>query len=176
MNVARESNIFETPERKNLCHTHAMRTIRKILCPVDFSAASRDALQFAADLARQTRAELVVLHVLGETPLLSAYSGLPETTSVAGAEAAAKKELEGLLAGELLADLTARAKVASASSAGGAIDRAILEQATAEGADLIVMGKHGRSALDYLFFGSVTDRVTRRATCPVVVVPAAPQP
>ena len=48
---------------------------------------------------------------------------------------------------------------------------AILKFAKENAVDLIVIGKHGRSHLDYFLFGSVTERVIRRAACPVIVVP-----
>jgi nucleotide-binding universal stress UspA family protein len=48
--------------------------------------------------------------------------------------------------------------------------KVIVEAATDRGADLIVMGTHGRSGFDRLIMGSVTERVLRSAPCPVVVV------
>ena len=48
--------------------------------------------------------------------------------------------------------------------------REILGTATEDSADLIVMGVHGRNALDLMLFGSTTNQVVRRATCPVLSV------
>ena len=47
----------------------------------------------------------------------------------------------------------------------------ILKVAAERSVDLIVMGVQGRGALDLLLFGSNTARVTRTATCPVLIVP-----
>jgi nucleotide-binding universal stress UspA family protein len=50
--------------------------------------------------------------------------------------------------------------------------REILGVATEENVDLIVMGVHGRNALDLMLFGSTTNQVVRRATCPVLTLRA----
>jgi nucleotide-binding universal stress UspA family protein len=50
--------------------------------------------------------------------------------------------------------------------------REILRVATERQADLIVLGVHGRNAFDRAVFGSTTEQVVRRATCPVLAVPA----
>ena len=54
----------------------------------------------------------------------------------------------------------------------GAAARAIVEGATAEHCDLIVMGTHGRHGMAHLLMGSVAERVVRTAVCPVLVVPS----
>jgi len=48
--------------------------------------------------------------------------------------------------------------------------REILKTAAARSADLVVMGVHGRGAIDLMLFGSNTARVSRAATCPVLIV------
>jgi universal stress protein A len=55
----------------------------------------------------------------------------------------------------------------------GRAHREILRASTDVGADLIVMGVHGRGAMDVLLFGSNTNAVIRSAGCPVLVVPSA---
>jgi nucleotide-binding universal stress UspA family protein len=52
----------------------------------------------------------------------------------------------------------------------GKAHREIVSVATEESADLIVMGVHGRNALDVMLFGSTTNQVVRRATCPVLTL------
>ena len=54
--------------------------------------------------------------------------------------------------------------------------REILRLASERDADLIVLGVHGRNAVDRLVFGSTTEHVVRRGTCPVLTVPAPAQP
>ena len=48
--------------------------------------------------------------------------------------------------------------------------RRVLERAAEDGTDVIVMGVHGRGAVDLLVFGSTTHHVIRGATCPVLIV------
>ena len=55
-------------------------------------------------------------------------------------------------------------------TARGKAYREILGIATEESCDLIVMGVHGRNALDLMLFGSTTNQVVRRATCPVLTL------
>jgi nucleotide-binding universal stress UspA family protein len=60
--------------------------------------------------------------------------------------------------------------VPSTRIAHGKAYREILGIATEDRADLIVMGVHGRNALDLMLFGSTTNQIVRRATCPVLTV------
>jgi nucleotide-binding universal stress UspA family protein len=59
----------------------------------------------------------------------------------------------------------------SSSSVEGAAAQEIVRRATQSGADLIVVGTHGRSGLTHALVGSVAERVVQHATCPVLVVP-----
>jgi nucleotide-binding universal stress UspA family protein len=149
-----------------------MKSFRRILCPVDFSATSRHAFEHALMLARALGAEVSLVHVIGEVPLLTAYTGTPEESILMEIQKYAQRELDGMLAGVDTGGVTLHSRLIRASEHGGSTDKAILAFAEKEGADLIVMGKHGRGALDYFFFGSVTDRVIRIATRPVVVIPS----
>ena len=54
---------------------------------------------------------------------------------------------------------------------GGAIDN-IVEKAEAERVDRIVMSTHGRTGIDHLLIGSVSEKVIARASCPVLIIPA----
>ena len=141
-----------------------MAVFQKILCPVDFSATSGHAFVYAAAIAQQFGAELILLHVIEEVPLFTAYSGAPVVDSSGEMEKFARAEMARLAAG-----VTSGAKIRS-EIARGKSHTAILQFAAANQVDLIVIGKHGRSQLDYFLFGSVTERVIRRAACPVMVV------
>jgi universal stress protein A len=142
-----------------------MVDFRRILCPVDFSETSRHALGYGVALAQKCGAELIVLHVVEDVPLLTAYAGVPEMELLETAEKSARAELAQLLAG-----LPAGGGAGQSDVVRGKSHKAILEYANKVRADLIVMGTHGRSGLDHAFFGSVTERVIRRAPCPVLIV------
>lgn len=139
--------------------------VTKILCPVDYSETSRSALQYALLMARQFGVELKVLHVIEMTPLVQTYDGVPDVSLPLEVERAAHREMEKLLGDCDLSGVRVSSEVLQ-----GATYRTIVEHAKALGVDLIVMGTHGRSKLERVFFGSVAERVVKSAACPVLVV------
>ena len=141
---------------------------RKILCAIDFSRDSQRALVVAQDLARAGGGRLVVVHALehlaGESPVLAAHFNVAEFRRTL--ERDARQRLEELL------PLAARAECnTSVILAEGKASREVLRAVTAHEADLIVLGVHGRNALDLALFGSTTRHVLHRATVPVLTVP-----
>jgi nucleotide-binding universal stress UspA family protein len=140
-----------------------MPKLEHILCPVDFSETSGHAFRYAVLLAEQFGARLTVLHVIEEAPLFAGFESMPAMNVLEEAEQAARRQLEELAAG-------APARVETMLIRGGTY-KSIVSYAEEHAADLIVMGTHGRSGLEYAFFGSVTERVMRRSPCPVLIVP-----
>jgi nucleotide-binding universal stress UspA family protein len=142
---------------------------RKILCPVDFSEGSLDALSYATGLAEEADAELTALHVI-ETPPEIVARPAAEPVDVdrirAEAEAERLRELRELIPADARTFCTVHTAVRE-----GAAYREILRVAGEINADLIVMGVQGRGAVDLMVFGSNTARVTRSATSPVLIVP-----
>jgi nucleotide-binding universal stress UspA family protein len=141
--------------------------VRKILCPVDFSAPSQEALHYAADLAQQFGAELTLLHVY-QVP---GYA-FPE-----GVVMAAPEVLADLLASIDRALAEARTEAAgrgaarvATATAQGAPWTEIVRVAAEGGHDLIVLGTHGRTGIKHALLGSVAERVIRKAPCPVLTV------
>ena len=141
---------------------------RRILCPIDFSESSLGALEYAINLAEEADAQLTVLHVselpaaITQEPFLveSELSRIRET-----AVTDARRRLETLIPEEARAYCTLDTAVVE-----GRAYRAILRQAAEKKTDLVVMGVHGRGALDLLLFGSTTHHVIRASTCPVLIV------
>lgn len=141
--------------------------IKRILVPTDFSPGAESALQWASSLGEAYHAEVVILHILDLS--LAGVAGLP--TEFAAMPAAA--ELIDRLRAETkteMARVTAqfpRAKTVVRET----IPRAgILDVAREVGADLIVMGTHGRTGLAKIFFGSVAEYVVRHSRIPVLTV------
>ncbi len=140
---------------------------RRILCPVDFSDSSLAALDFAFSLAQEGDAELTILHAFewlpeGE-PLTNRPINVPEY----------RLELESELTSRLHALVPDSVRTWCRPTTRVTHGKAYLEilGVAAEGAsDLIVMGVHGRNALDLMLFGSTTNQVVRRATCPVLTL------
>jgi nucleotide-binding universal stress UspA family protein len=140
----------------------------RILCPVDLSESSLDALAYAINIAEEADARLTLLHVV-ELP--RALSDEPTVIDVdiprirEQAVARARQRLNGLIPEQASTYCTVEATVVE-----GRAYREILRQAIEGGSDLIVMGVHGRGALDLLLFGSTTHHVIRASTCPVLIV------
>lgn len=145
-----------------------MMDIRRILCPVDFSDASQHALDHAVMIAGWYRARITALHVrhpafLVEPPILFTDFGGGAAATLEDAEARLHEWLSPVRAAGLACDVMA--------VDGNMPATRIVEVAGQIGADLIVLGTHGRSGFQRLLLGSVTERVVRTARCPVVTVP-----
>jgi nucleotide-binding universal stress UspA family protein len=133
----------------------------RILMPTDFSAASRNALPYAAAIAGFNGARLYIVHVISSVG----------QTMVPGAEvkATVARDLKGLLnnlddAGESLP--VEVALIVRQGDIAAELDELIRE----ERIDLIVVGTHGRSGFSKLTLGSVAENVFRKASCPVLTV------
>jgi nucleotide-binding universal stress UspA family protein len=140
---------------------------KRILCPIDFSDASRAALETAADLARRQGAQLTLFH---------AYP-VPGYTFPDGSFVASSKMLEEL-AEAARAHLEEWKGIASslgvpgveAVTAVGEPAAEIVTHAREKAFDLVVVGTHGRTGLTHALMGSVAERVVRKASCPVLTV------
>jgi universal stress protein A len=138
-----------------------------ILHPTDFSEAADHAQQEALRLAHALGGELILLHVAVETPPYG--EGLLNTDEVREVYAAARKWSTATLE-ERTATICDHGLAARWLLKTGVPHEQIVKTAGEERADYIVMGTHGRGALDRLLIGSVADRVVRTAPCPVVTV------
>jgi len=142
-------------------------TFRRVLCPVDFSAHSERALRHALATARRHESALTVLHV--EDVILGAARA--ELHLGAQGEDESVEELRDFVNGAGGEGQNVKVLM----TAGDAV-RGILEQATHESSDLIVMGTRGRSGLARVILGSVTEGVVRQSACPVMTIPPAWDP
>jgi universal stress protein A len=146
-----------------------MTRFKRILHPSDFSRASAGALAKAVQLAKDNRAELVVLHVLTLPLPMMAGDGYVSPTVYEQLETSsrtwAKRQLDKLVASAKKAGVRARGVLVE----GTPYDR-IARVARSSRADLIVIGTHGRTGLAKLFLGSVATRVLSTAHCPVLTV------
>ena len=141
---------------------------RRILCPIDFSDSSLAALEYAFNMAEEADAQLTLLHVTEVPAALTQEPFVVDVELSRVREAAvsdARRRLEMLIPEEA----RAYCKVDTAVVEGRAY-REILRQAAEKKTDLVVMGVHGRGALDLLLFGSTTHHVIRASTCPVLIV------
>jgi nucleotide-binding universal stress UspA family protein len=129
----------------------------RILVPIDFSASSGGALEYARKLAARFGASLHLLHVL-ENDFLR-----PTVADPQAVEAGALRQLRELLTAE---DHQRGAVPVVLRS--DAVAEEIVSYARSNGVDLIVMGTHGRNGIAHLLQGSVAERVVRTAPCMVL--------
>jgi len=140
--------------------------IARILCPTDFSEASAHAIDLAVAIAHWYNARIAAIHVIDAGVTVSEM---------------------GVSSSHTEADpRVIRAMMASGFSSSSNIDvdlfveagppaTRILESAATLPADLIVIGTHGTAGFQHLMLGSVTERVLRKAPCPVLTVPPRAQ-
>lgn len=145
---------------------------KKILVPLDFSEHSDHALQYAVDMAGTAGATVVVAHVGPPVPPI--YSPLPEATAAQASiwkdmleqrESVLRKEMDGAVE-----PFAASEVVFEQIWKEGEPAFAIAEAAKESGADLVVMGSHGRTGLTRALMGSVAERTARLCPCPVLIV------
>ena len=142
-----------------------MIVLKKILCPVDHSECSYLALKYAISLALKDEAKLYLMHVIDtrlydtEIYKFSPYK-LDEIDMNKIHEDLIKSLPEGTM--DVLEVETIVIK--------GIPFHEIINAATEIGADLIVIGTHGRTGLSHVVMGSVTEKVVRKASCPVLTV------
>jgi len=139
---------------------------QEVLCPVDFSNCASEAVRLALSVAEEGDANLTILHVLelvGDAPIASRHFNVPEF----------RREYKQWASDHLRAllpeDASDRCRPTTSVVEGKAYVE-ILNAAAHDDTDLIVMGVHGRNPLDLMLFGSTTNQVVRRATCPVLTV------
>ena len=147
------------------------RSWKRILVPTDFSDPSSEAMTTAMAFAQLSGATLDLVHVAVE-----ATFALPPPIDVATMPIDMTKMMERVTDG-----LRAEEKRVSATGLRcetavliGRPDAEIVARATATGAELIVMGTHGRSGLAHALLGSVAERVVQHSPCPVLIVPKRP--
>ena len=144
-----------------------MVRIKRILCPIDFSDFSRDALEYAQALARWHDAKITVLHTYAEQNILVIAATMPPPIN----RGALQQHLDNFTKSVVAADVAVENRLQEGHSVSQ-----ILDVAASLPADLIVMGTHGRGGFDRLTLGSVTEKVLRKTTCPVLTVTIPPDP
>jgi nucleotide-binding universal stress UspA family protein len=151
-----------------------MPRINHVLCPVDFSDTSDHAIEHATAIAAWYGSRITALHVV--TPVtVPAFTALtpsyPAQIRLGDAE---RRQLEDAIAQRFRTAGTPGLPVTTAIDEGLPVPL-ILEHALRDEADLIVMGTHGASGFQHLLLGSVTEKVLRKAPCPVLTVPPRAQ-
>jgi universal stress protein A len=142
---------------------------KRILCGVDFSSESLDAFRVAVETARLHSASLHVLHVIEAQPVVSELPPVHGMGEVAVQLVSKATEAVESLVVSAGPDLRAVA-VTTEVSTGGLASEEILARARERKTDLVVVGARGRTSFEELIVGSTAERVTREASCSVLIV------
>jgi nucleotide-binding universal stress UspA family protein len=142
--------------------------LRRILVPIDFSAHSMQALDYAAGLSEPFGAQLAVLFVV--EPIYYAVPDFAGATAAMGGlleeqKRSGREQLRRLERRYEKRGIALRALLQTGSPA-----QAIVDAAAQLKVDMIVMSTHGRTGVSHLLMGSVAERVVRTAACPVLTV------
>jgi nucleotide-binding universal stress UspA family protein len=149
-----------------------MKSPQKILVPTDFSQYADKALEEAMLLAKPFNSEIFLLHVVEDIQQCAVDYCLPQamidqyrSLSVNSSEEKLRKEIE-------LYQKEAKDVKISINVRIGVPHEEILKEAEEKQIDLIVIASHGKTGFIQQIMGSVAERVSRRATCPVMLVKA----
>ena len=142
--------------------------MQKILVPTDFSDNAKKAIDYAVAVAEKANAEIVLLNVT--TLLDSTFSSRKalikeyNNTRVEGIREQLKELQQSIAANNAKVKLTTKLYK-------GEVQDSILQCATDENADLIIMGTQGASGLKKIFIGSITAGIIGNTTVPVLAIP-----
>lgn len=141
------------------------QSIRKILVPVDFSSYAQSTIDYAAMIAGNFDATLVLVHVIDSLPysVTDTFNVIEHRESL---ETLARSAMRNLSE-----ELQTRKLAVETRLVWGSASPEILAEARRQQADLIIMGTHGRSGLSHLVLGSVAEKTVRQSTVPVLIVP-----
>ena len=138
-------------------------TLKNILVPIDLSATSLKALQYAVPFAKQFEAKITLLHVvdLPMYPQEFGYLLVDESQAMEGTKKSLADLATRTIAPELLAQTIVRRGLAWDT---------VVAVARETQADLIITTTHGYTGLKHVLMGSTAERIVRHAPCPVLVV------
>jgi nucleotide-binding universal stress UspA family protein len=142
-----------------------MISLKKILCPVDHSDCSKEALKYAVSFAMKDNSKLYLLHVID----IRAFDESIDTMTPQIPDNETLKQLKTKLLDcipeEIRDDMNVEALVVQ-----GIPFVEIIGTAKANDIDMIVIGSHGRTGITHMMMGSVSEKVVRKAPCPVLTV------
>ena len=145
-----------------------MIDLKRILVPTDFSKFSQSALQYAAAFSEKFGAELYLLHVVQDLAVFipdMITVTPPPSPSLEQLSSAARAAFDRLIKDNQLLHLKIHREVRE-----GTPFYEIIRFAKDTNIDLIVMGTHGHTGLVHVLMGSVSEKVVRKAPCPVLTV------
>jgi len=144
-----------------------MEQIKKILVPIDFSDYSKNALKYATQFAKQFNAKIYLVYVVEPMIYPADFSmgqvAIPSTDIDlhSRAEEELKKLSKDIVNGNSRVEILIKT---------GKPFVEIIEAASANDIDLIIIATHGHTGVEHLLFGSTAEKVVRKAPCPVLTL------
>jgi nucleotide-binding universal stress UspA family protein len=145
----------------------AMQTIEKVIVPVDFHQHTNDLADFATNIATKLEASLFFVHV---------SSVAEQALSLPDYSPEGFKLLNGIInahAEKRMADLIDKSKNSFPGCKGVVLDGEVvdvlIDYTIKNNIDLIIMGTHGAQGIKKILLGSVTERMLKRSSCPILV-------
>ena len=142
-----------------------MINIKNILCPVDHSDCSKEALKYAVSFAMKDNSKLYLLHVIDIRAFDESINAMTPQIPDDETLAQLKTKLLDCIPEEMRDDMNVEALVVQ-----GIPFVEIISTAKRNDVDMIVLGSHGRTGISHMMMGSVSEKVVRKAPCPVLTV------
>lgn len=142
-----------------------MIDIKNILCPVDHSDCSKEALKYAVSFAIKDNSKLYLLHVIDIRAFDEGINAMTPQIPDDETLAQLKTKLLDCIPEEMRDDMNVEALVVQ-----GIPFVEIISTAKRNDVDMIVLGSHGRTGISHMMMGSVSEKVVRKAPCPVLTV------
>lgn len=152
-----------------------MPEFNKILCAVDFTPISESVIETGKELAKRYSADLHLVHVVEGVDISAVVSGTDYRLAEKDVEAMQRvgnniRDAANSKLADIAAELTDQGLRVEESTLLGEPFDGIIEYAEAKGIDLIVLGAHSKKPVKRLLIGSVSEKVTRKASCSVLVL------
>ena len=142
-----------------------MISLKKVLCPIDHSDCSKEALKYAVSLAMKDEAKLLLLHVIDIRSFSEGLDAMSKPLPDEETLEQLRVKLLDCIPEEIRDDMDVEAIVTQ-----GIPFAEIISVAKEKEIDMIVIGSHGRTGISHMMLGSVSEKVIRKAPCPVLTV------
>jgi len=142
----------------------------KVLFCTDFSENADYAFEFAYGIAKRDEGLLYILHVIPQNPHQAYAEGLVSAEDSEKIQKSIEEDLVNNYEERYVKKIEGGVKFEIVTRSGRE-DNEILEFAKKEKADIIVMGTHGRTGIEHVFFGSIAEKILRHSPFPVFIIP-----